>query len=323
MARVLGFVKTSFLPRLNDMFEDKLLPLYLILLLVFSFVGCNRGQKLEEVDFGDTVEVEKGRLSEKSEISICVGSMITPEEGHAYYKRLLDYIGQKLDMKANFVEKRTYAEVNALLKNGTVDVAFVCGGPYVEGHREFGLELLVAPLVNGKTVYYSYIIVARNSGIERFEELKGKVFAFVDPMSNTGKLIPTYMLYKLGQSPESFFKKYLYTYGHDVSIKAVAQGVVDGAAVDSLIWEYMDKKGRKYTERSKIIKISEPYGIPPVVSRPGLDEDLRTRIKNVLLSMHNEEEGKRILQGMLIDRFLEVDDSIYDTIREVKALIEE
>ena len=44
MARVLGFVKTSFLPRLNDMFEDKLLPLYLILLLVFSFVGCNNGR---------------------------------------------------------------------------------------------------------------------------------------------------------------------------------------------------------------------------------------------------------------------------------------
>ncbi len=310
-------------PRVMAIQVKRLLPSYLVLLLVFSSVGCEQKEKLEEVDFKDTVEVEERRLPGKPEISICVGSMITPEEGYAYYKRLLDYVGQELEMKVTFVEKGTYAEVNALLENRSVDVAFVCGGPYVKGHDEFGLELLLAPVVGGKTVYYSYIIVARNSGIKTFEQLKGKVFAFVDPMSNTGKLVPTYMLHELGQSPQSFFKECVYTYGHDASVKAVAEGIVDGAAVDSLIWEYMDKKNRKYTERTRIIKVSKPYGIPPVVVRPGLDEDLRKRIKGVLLSMHNEEQGKGILQGMFIDRFVEVDDSIYDTIREVKALIGE
>jgi phosphonate transport system substrate-binding protein len=299
----------------NKIYQD------LLFFLVLSLTGCNQAEKLEKIDFNDTVEIERARPSQNSEINICVGSMITPEEGYAYYKKLLDYIGKGLNKKINFVEKRTYGEVNSLLKKGDIDVAFVCGGPYVIGHDEFGLELLAAPVVNGKPFYYSYIIVGRDTRIENLYGLRGKTFAFVDPLSNTGKLVPTYMLRELGETPQSFFKEYLYTYGHDDSIKAVAQGIVDGAAVDSLIWDYMDKKGSEYTQKTKIIKVSKPYGIPPVVVRPGLDESLKMRIKDLLLNMHNDEKGKEILKAMFIDRFVEIDDSNYDNIRQVRASV--
>ena len=306
------------------MIRYKLSLVFMLLILISSFfIGCSQEGKLEKIDFEDTIALKEKEFSQRSEINLCVGSMITPEEGYAYYKRLLDYIGKKLDIKVNFIEKRTYGEVNALLKNGSIDIAFVCGGPYVMGHDEFGLELLVAPLVDGKALYYSYIIVGKNSGIKKIEELRGKTFAFVDPMSNTGKLIPTYMLYELGENPKTFFKECVYTYSHDKSIKAVAQGMVDGAAVDNLIWDYMDKKDRKYTKETEIIKISEPYGIPPLVVRPGLNENLKIRMKDIFLNMHNEKEGRDILKGMFIDRFIEVDDSNYDTIRKVRAHIAE
>lgn len=306
------------------MIRYKLSLVFMLLIFISSFfIGCSQEEKLEKIDFEDTIALKEKEFSQRSEINLCVGSMITPEEGYAYYKRLLDYIGKKLDMKVNFIEKRTYGEVNALLKNGSIDIAFVCGGPYVIGHDEFGLELLVAPLVDGKALYYSYIIVGKNSGIKKIEELRRKTFAFVDPMSNTGKLIPTYMLYELGENPKTFFKECVYTYSHDKSIKAVAYGVVDGAAVDSLIWDYMDKKDRKYTKETEIIKISEPYGIPPLVVRPGLDEGFKIRVKDIFLNMHNEKEGRDILKGMFIDRFIEVDDSNYDTIRKVRAHIAE
>jgi len=301
--------------------KRKLLLGCFIFLAGIFFVSCNRMETLEKIDLSDTVELEEIKSLQMAEINICVGSMITPEEGYAYYKRLLDYIGQKLNLKINFVEKRTYREVNAALKNGNIDVAFVCGGPYVMGHDEFGLELLTAPVVNDKPLYYSYVIVTKDSAIKDLYGLKGKTFAFVDPISNTGKLIPTYMLHELGEAPQSFFKEYSYTYGHDRSIKAVAQGIVDGAAVDSLIWDYMDKNGSIYTQKTSIINVSEPYGIPPVVVRPGLDEGLKTKIKDILLNMHNNEEGKEILKGMFIDRFMEIDDSSYDTIRHVRESV--
>ncbi len=307
----------------RNMSKNNLFPGYLILLFVFFLASCGQKETLDNVDFEDTIELREVKSFQGAEINICVGSMITPNEGYAYYKRLLDYIGKKSAMKVNFVEKRTYTEVYTHLKNGNIDVAFVCGGPYVKGSDEFGLELLVAPLVGGETVYYSYIIVAANSGIERFEDLRGKTFAFVDPLSNSGRYVPINMLFELNESPQSFFKDWAYTYGHDKSIMAVAQGIVDGAAVDSLIWNYMNRNNSGYTKETKIIKISKPYGIPPVVVRPGLPGTLKIRLKDILLNMHAEEEGSLILEGMNVDRFVEVSDSLYDSIRELSAHIEE
>lgn len=149
-------------------------------------------------------------------------------------------------MKVNFVEKRSYAEVNTLLENGSVDRAFICGCPYPEGHDEFGLEFLAALIVDGKISYYSYIIINENSKIEKFKDLREKIFAFVNPFSNIAKLVPAYMLQKLGEAHQSFFKNCSYRYSHENSIKTVAQGVIDGTAVDSLIRQYMNRKDYKY-----------------------------------------------------------------------------
>jgi len=249
--------------------------------------------------------------------------MITPREGFVYYRGFLDYIGKKLDRHVEFIDRENYREINQLLKSGNVDAAFVCSGPYVEGHREFGLELLAAPQAYGQTVYYAYIIVARDSPIAKFDELKGRTFAFSDPDSNSGRLVPEFMLAKMGETPDSFFNKYIFTYAHDKSIKAVAQGIVDGASVDSLIWDYADKLNPQFTSKTKIIRKSAPYAIPPFVVRPGLDDKLKKALKRIFLAAHADPEGKELLKKMMIDRFVEIDDKAYDSIREMSAWIKQ
>jgi phosphonate transport system substrate-binding protein len=256
-------------------------------------------------------------------IRIAVGGMITPREGFVYYRGFLDYIGKKLDRQVEFIDRENYREINQLLRSGNVDVAFVCSGPYVEGHRAFGLELLVAPQAYGQVVYYAYIIVARDSPIARFEELKGRTFAFADPDSNSGRLVPEYMLAKIGETPDSFFSKYIFTYAHDKSIKAVAQGIVDGASVDSLIWDYADKLNPQFTSKTKVVRKSAPYAIPPVVVRPGLDDKLKKALKQIFLTAHADPEGKAILEKMMIDKFVEIDDKAYDSIREMSAWVKQ
>lgn len=289
-----------------------------IVLAIFSSTGCEREGKVVEIDFRDTEELKVPSLSGLPEINICVGSMITPKEGYAYYKALFNYIGDRLKMKVNFMEKESYAEVNSLLEKGKIDMAFVCGGPYIDGHDKFKLELLAAPQVDGKTVYYSYIIVRKDSQINKFEELRGKTFCFVDPISNSGKAYPTYLLKQMKEIPETFFKEYVYSYAHDTSIRAVAQGIADAAAVDSLIWHYMGKNKSPFTKLTRIIKVSPAYGIPPVVVRLTLEKDLKDKLKKILLGMHLDERGKEILERMEIDKFVEINDSDYDSIREIK-----
>ncbi len=294
----------------------------LLMLLAGGISACGEDKSAKVVDLDKTSPVAITHESEESNrLRIAVGGMITPKEGFGYYQRFLKYIERKMGQSVEFVDRENYAEINQLVKDGQVDVAFVCGGPYVDGHADFGMELLVAPRAYGGQVYYSYIIVAKGSKIQALADLRGKTFAFTDPLSNTGTLVPTYLLAKMGETPEHFFKKSFYSQSHDKSIKAVAQGVADGAAVDSLIWEYAARVNPEFTAKTKIINKSAPYGIPPVVVRPGLDRATKERLRRVFTEAHLDKEGAEILKGMMTEQYLPIADSAYDSIREMKSWI--
>jgi phosphonate transport system substrate-binding protein len=283
--------------------------------------GCkNEEEKIIVLD-GAPRTTKTERQPKHPKIRIAIGGIITPEAGLAYYLDLLNYLQDKIDREIEYVDREDYAAINQLLKNGQLEAAFVCSGPYVEGKEDFGLELLAAPQANGETVYYSYIIVREDSPYQQFEELRGKTFAFTDPMSNTGKLVPTYMLAQMGEKPETFFKDILFTTSHDKSIKAVSYRIVDGAAVDSLIWEYLNSTDPELTSQTRILKRSPPYAIPPVVVPANLDKELKSRLQQALLEAHLDSRGNAILEKMNIDKFVVIDDNSYDSIRKMQGWI--
>ena len=169
---------------------------------------------------------------------LAVAAIISPQGTAESYQVLAQYLEEALDRPVELIQRRTYAEVNKLVADGQVDVAFVCTSAYVDGHERFGMELLVAPEINGETVYYSELIVPIDSEAGSIADLAGKRFAFTDPMSFSGRVHPTHLLDKLGHQPDSFFSDTFFTYSHDRAIEAVADGVADGAAVDSLVLDY-------------------------------------------------------------------------------------
>lgn len=151
-----------------------------------------------------------------------------------------------------------------------MDLAFVCTSSYILGKREFGLQLLAAPQVEGEVVYRAQLIVPANSTATQIQDLHGKVFAFTDPTSFTGRIYPTYLVQNLGETPESFFSQTFFTYSHDNAIRAVADGIADGASVDSLVLEFALKRQPELAGQIRIIHTSPSFGIPPVVVSPGL-----------------------------------------------------
>ncbi len=237
--------------------------------------------------------------------------------GKNIYRQLLDYIGQKLNRDIEFIQRKTYGEINALLAKGQIDLAFICSGPYVVGKEKYGFQLVATPEVQNSHFYHSYLIVNKTSAFQTLEDLRGRVFAFSDPDSNTGKLVPTYWLRQLGERPDTFFNKTIYTYSHDNSILAVAKALVDGAAVDGLIWEYYHQKNPIFTSKTRIIRKSEPYGIPPIVASNTIAPELMTKIRGLLFSMHADPEGQAILKELMIDKFIAAQDKWYDSIRKI------
>ncbi|MBI2333336.1 MAG: PhnD/SsuA/transferrin family substrate-binding protein, partial [Chloroflexi bacterium] len=153
------------------------------------------------------------------------------------------------------------------------------------------------------------------------KDLRGKVFAFTDPISLSGRVYPTYFLQQLGFTPEGFFASTFYTYSHDEAIRAVASGVADGAAVDSLVFEYAVARDPALAEKVKIIHRSPDFGIPPVVASPFTRPQIKDELQSVLLEMVNDPTSENALLAIGVERFVLIDDSAYDSVRALVGVI--
>ena len=299
-----------------------------VLVAWFTLPGC--GDQETRVDMRNTVQANNNtpqanfpETPETAPLRIAVAAMISPETTREFYDDLLELIATKAGRTAEFSQRRTYAEVTELLANREVDLAFVCAGPYVGGHDEFGLELLAVPVVHGKKVYHSYIIVPTESPANSLADLQGLSFTFTDPNSNTGCLVPTYMLARMGEPPESFFADSFFSHSHDNSITLVSEGKADGGAVDSLIWEFMRTIQPELVNRTRVVEKSPPYGIPPVAVHPDLDPALKERLRDIFMTLHRDPQAFEILNKLQIDRFGAGDDAMYDSVREMKHWLAE
>ncbi len=259
---------------------------------------------------------------EKMPLRIAVAAMISPEETISAYQELMDYIATRLGRPVEMKQRRTYQEVNDMLGAGKLDAAILCSGPYVHAKRQYGVELLAVPVINGSPTYRSYVIVPQSSTAASLEELHRKRFAFTDPLSLSGYLYPVYALISRGRQPATFFAKTLFTYSHDNSIEAVAEGVVDGAAVDSLIYDYMQTTNPGLVARTRIIHRSPPFGAQPVGVPKSLDPATKRALQEVFLGLHQDAAGRGILKKLGVERFIPGDDSLYDSIRKMHQVVE-
>ena len=293
----------------------------LLVILIGLLTGCASTASASVIHLNDLQPLPERPMTDVVPLRVAVGAVTSPQGTVDSYAPLLDYLERKLNRPVELVQRRTYAEVNDLVKTGFVDVAFVCTSAYVDGQRDFNMQLLVAPEVNGETVYYSVLIVPATSAARSMADLRGKVFAFTDPMANTGHNFPKYLIKQLGETAESFFSRTFFTYSHDDAIRAVASGLADGAAVDSLVYDYAIQREPELAQRTKIVFRSEPFGIPPVVAGPQARPQVVAEVRDLLIGMAADTDGQRVLSGLNIDRFITVEDRIYDSARQLEAQI--
>ena len=283
----------------------------------WTLIARAQSEALPYIDLSQREPLAAIAPAEVVPLRLAVAAIISPQGTAESYNALAAYLGEKLGRSVDLIQRRTYAEVNDLIERGEVDVAFICTSAYVAGHDDFGMELLVAPEVDSQQVYYSVLIVPAGSPAENIADLQDNVFAFTDPMSYSGRVYPTYLLQQLGLTPGEFFSRTFFTYSHDKAIEAVAEQVAAGAAVDSLVLDYALVRDPTLTQRIKIIHRSPPFGIPPVVVPPDLSPRQKAELRQLLIDMSTDPEGRQILGELGFDRFTLLNDSAYNTARHI------
>jgi phosphonate transport system substrate-binding protein len=294
-----------------------------LLLILLVFTGCARRPSEDVIRLNQLEPLTPAAEPGVVPLRIAVAAVISPKGTVESYTPLLDYLSQRLQRPVELVQRRTYREINDLLAANQVDLAFVCTSAYIVGAREFGMELLVAPQVKGDTVYHSLLLVPDNSPARSMADLRGGVFAFTDPISNTGRKYPTSLVQELGDRPETFFSRVFFTYSHDEAILAVANRVADGAAVDSLVYEFAVARDPVLAGKVRIIHRSPPFGIPPVVVSPRLRPQLRAELQTILLEMASDPAGMAALAVLDIDRFVLISDDAYVSARQLELSLNE
>ena len=249
------------------------------------------------------------------DIRIAIAPIVSPEKSMEMYAPLIDYIGKRLKRKPIALYRPTYSETNDLVRYRQCDMAIVCTYPFIRGEKEFGMQVVAVPQIKGEIAYQSVLLVPQASPAKTLLDLRGKRFASADISSTTGWLFPAMLLMDAGEDPSKFFGEHIITGSHDRSLQAVIDGFVDGAAVHGLVYSQIVAEDPTILRKVRVLAKSVPFGIPPVVAHPDLDPELKKELLSVLLTMHENADGKSILEKLQIDRFVIPSADLFSTLR--------
>lgn len=219
-------------------------------------------------------------------------------------------LSQGMGREIELVQRRTYQEITGLLLERSVDAAWLCGYPYLQ-HVDT-LDLVAVPVWRGGPQYQSYLIVAADDAATDLTALRGGTHAFSDPDSNSGYLVTATDLIRMGERPETFFSRSIFTYGHRNVVRAVADGLVRSGSVDGYVWEALATIEPALTARTRVVGRSEWLGFPPVCARrDSITSAPVQALRRALMDMGATKEGRQALAALQLDGFQGASDALF------------
>lgn len=280
--------------------------LSVVLLIILPFILKNKQE--EYIDFSNVTESIDNTNNDDENLRIGLISVAGDNKSYILEKELANYIGEKLNKKVKLIQKKSYRDINILLKNNKIDIAFLSTGAYSLYEDKDSLELLARPN-RGKAYYHPIIIAKKDSSIKEIEDLKNMSFAFVDTYSYSGYLALNDYFKKNGIIVNKFFSSNYFTHSHEESINQVASGTASAAIIDDWALQYIRNNFPEVANNVKVIKTFPEVATGPVVSHKNYED--KEKIKNILLSINKDNSIKNTLSQLQIEKYVETKASDY------------
>ncbi|MDD3148722.1 MAG: phosphate/phosphite/phosphonate ABC transporter substrate-binding protein [Candidatus Riflebacteria bacterium] len=224
-------------------------------------------------------------IDESSPVYLGVIPFLQPEKLKEQIDPVCQYLQKKLGRKVFMVTASDYESLARLLELNKVHIAWFSHASFEKLRGGNRWQAICRPKQNGSVIYDSQIIVNEKSEFNTVNDLRGKVFAYVDRYSGSGFFFPNIYFSNHGIKPLEFFSKVEFTQSHRSSILGVLNGIYDAAAVYSTDLVNQDASGLR------VIARTGPIPNDPIVLREDMEPALKKNIEEALLSMHQDPDG--------------------------------
>jgi len=237
-------------------------------------------------------------------------------------ERLGAHILEATGHQVEYVQRRTYKEVVALLLLGEIDAAWLCGYPLLQ-HPD-RLDAIAIPVWQGQPLYKAYLIAANDRHAEALTNLVGDVHAYSDPDSNSGHLVTVAQLLELGHRPESFFARSFFTFGHRNVVRAVARRLAQSGSVDGYVYDALALTEPDLVAQTRVVWRSEWHAFPPVVvATETRASPVVLALSQALFDISRSEAGRDVLRMLQLDGFVRPEPDSFDSIARLMRLVSE
>lgn len=232
---------------------------------------------------------------------------------------LADYLTEQTGIPVKFDQTTPWLEASQKLAAGEIQMGWICGLLYtLQQDQQARYQVLAKPIFAGydKPEYFSYLVVRRDSGIESLTDLANKHLVINDPDSYSGKHALWAHWAKLPKAPR--FSTVLESGSHSNSMRMLAAGQADVAAIDCTVFDYwlqtQKPEMQAVLSQLKTIEQINPAPTPPLVMHNSVNSETTETIRQALLALQHSEWLAR-LQAAGLQGLVAAQDRDYDFMR--------
>lgn len=181
---------------------------------------------------------------------------------------------------------QSYAAVIEAMKGGQIDLAWFGPVAYVQAREAGAAELLAVSVLDGESVYYAGIFVARDSPLTSIEDLRGKAVSFGDINSGSSFTYQVAMMLDAGLDPARDLGAIRLTGSHAASLSALAEGLVDAACLSFESYVRAVNNGVIAPDAFRVLARSDAIPNPPLALHTGLPDALKSRLRDAFGRVH-------------------------------------
>ena len=218
---------------------------------------------------------------------------------------IFNYIYKETGIRLRFATAKNIPEFEKRLAEGAYDFAYMNPYHFTVFNQAPGYK---AVAVRDKQPIRGIVVVRKDSPLSRLTELEGKNLAFPSPAAFAASVLPRA---ELDKQNISYQKQYVSS--HDSVYLNVAKGLF---AAGGGVNRTFNNTTPEVREQLKVLWQTDAYTPHAIAAHPDVDPALREKLGMALSKMHENAEGKALLQSVKIKhQFIVADDAKWDDVR--------